>query len=697
MDILPKENKNIPDFLKDAAPQATPEALTERVAVQSPLLKPFVIVSGLWFLCLLAYVQFSFGWGSLAALMPAEFAGFLAIIFISLAIILLLTAFIFRAALTANQAALVEKSLNQVLYSQNNNMLSDIMTRALQAQINDLTNAAKEMAQQTKTLQQTLTLKTEEFHQFSDTLNLTVAENVEKFGQNAQTLLDQCRQAADIAGQTAEDFAQKTDKIRHDAAALTEELNPLINETLATAEHLKNIANENRQYITQSNAGINEFSEQSRQHLENLSGLIESHNTKFEKTILQTADNCEEIYKRLDSGISHIENSLTTHKQLAAEQSALLDKNSAYLDGKLGEYGRLISMEVEAMIERSSTLDTNVKSQLKTLSAARESINQILDGANNSLEQKTAKAVKNIEKIMTTLDAELSKLNDFIKKTESKNTEVQNAAEKITRQIGTLSSDLGQKVDDLKTRAVEAIDKFNEVSGVVQKNTLQLTETANVIVRKGHEGAESLENQQQNIINAVQELANVKERIFEIRQDLQQTSDSTAGIFENYKTHIAEFGSLINRQVELLNESRQHSEQQLSELKKKYDELSVDNFIDASADLIKSLENLSIDVNRFVENDEEDDLWKKFYTGDHAVFARHIVRNISRKQIVRIREEYEKNTDFRQLTDRYISDFETLTNVARGSEKPEVLLSLLSGTDIGRIYYILARALDRLN
>ena len=423
---------------------------------------------------------------------------------------------------------------------------------------------------------------------------------------------------------------------------------------------------------------------------------MNANGSKLEKTFLQTADNCEEIYKRLDSGISHIENSLKTHKELAAEQSALLDKNSAYLDGKLGEYGRLISMEVEAMIERSSTLDTNVKSQIQTLSSARDSIEKILDGANNSLEQKSAKAVKNISKIVETLESELSKLNEFIKKTENKNGEIQSAAEKITHKIGDISADLSKRVDELKNNAVEAIDKFNEVSGEVQKNTSQLKETANVIVAKGKEGTLSLENQRESIVKTVETLEDVKSRIAQIGQALQATSDNTAEAFNVYKAQIDDFGSLINRQVEVLNDSRLRSEEQLYGLKRKYEELSVDNFMDQSAGVIRELENLSVDINRMF-NTDEDDLWKKFYNGDHGVFARYVVKNLNRKQIVKIREEYEKNQDFRQMADKYMQDFEVLMDAAHNSEKPEVLLAILSNTDIGKIYYVIARSLDKLN
>lgn len=691
------ENKNIPDFLKNTTPQASNFPEDKDSTIVHPLRMPFVLISVLWFVLVLAYIHFFLGWSSLSALLPSEFMTFLAGIFLSLAAILLLTAWIFRVSATVNQSAQTEKLVNRVLDSKNNGLIAGMISQALQKQIQELTAAASQMSQQTIVLKQTLETKAEDFSKISDALNDCFSTNLNKLNDSSAQLVAQCQTAAETAEKSISQFSAQSEFLRNDAKALVDELNPLINETLATAEHLKNITLESKAQISQINDDMAQFADSNKKYLSGLTDMLHDNNSRLEKTLLQTADNCEEIYKRLDTGISHIENSLKTHKELAAEQSALLDKNSAYLDGKLGEYGRLISLEVEAMIERSSTLDMNVKNQLNTLTAARENIDRILNGANSSLEQKSAKAIKNIEKIIEGLDGELSKLKDFIKKTENKNSEVQAAAEKITRKIGDISSDLGQKVDDLKTRAVEAIDKFNEVSGVVQKNTSQLSETANVIVTKGREGAESLKEQKDNILLAVEALEDVKTRIAEIRQALKTTSGDTGKVFDAYKSQIGDFGSLINRQVELLNESRTHSEQQFYALKRRYEELSVDNFIDESAALIQSLENISVDINRLFNKDDDDDLWKKFYGGDHAVFARHVVKNLNRKQIVKIREEYEKDEKFRQLTDRYIREFESLLEAARGSERPEMLLSIFSNADVGKIYYVLARALDRLN
>ena len=74
-----------------------------------------------------------------------------------------------------------------------------------------------------------------------------------------------------------------------------------------------------------------------------------------------------------------------------------------------------------------------------------------------------------------------------------------------------------------------------------------------------------------------------------------------------------------------------------------------------------------------------------------------MVKKLGRKEILKIKDFYQKNADFRKLADTYLSEFEVLLHAAQNSEKPETLLAIISGAEVGKIYYIMARALDKLS
>lgn len=694
-----QNNQNeLPDFLTQNQSTITnpAEAESEKVFTYIPLRRALLAVIALWAIIFFVYLQFFFGWQNVSALLPVEFAGFASFSVLLLLFSLLFVALIFKEVASANQAAAVQTCLNRVLFNDKKNVLSAIFDKELQKQIGDLSSVANNLAEQTRTLKQEMGTKVDDFTSIGALLENNFMENLQKLNSGIDEFTRQCQNVTTVSSQITADLAARTEDLKNSAREASDTLNPLINETLASSEHFQNILRDNKDCIAQANSDLSGFCETSRKNLLEAVNLINAQEGKIEQTFLKTADNCSDIFQRLDAGIAYIEDSLKTHKALALEQASLIEKNSSYLDGKLGEYGRLIILEVEAMIKRSSTLENNVKKQLSALAEARSKTEQIIDGLNANLEQKSTKAVKNIENIIATLGNESQKLSDFVKNTESKNSAVEAAAEKITQKIGNISMDLGLQIDSLKTRSIEAIDKINEVSGTVQKNALQLSEAANVISAKGKENRDILNEQNSEITQAVEDLENVKQYFADISKALKQAGANAAQLFAGYKSNVVDFNSLISRQLEDLSESRRVTENHLQEIRRQYDEMDIANFIDSSASIVQNLNNISVDINRFFNGEDDEALWKKFYSGDYAAFARNVVKNMSRKQILKIREEYERNSDFRLLADKYLGEFEVLLNGVRNSEKPQIIMALLSGSELGKVYYVLARALDKL-
>lgn len=691
------ETQNLPDFLTDGQAAETPASDPDLKIVYKPLRRTLQLIAAGWIILLFAYIHFGFGWQNLSALLPVEFAQFLTFAVLPLVLVLLFVSLIFKAAAATDQAQAVQKSLNKILFADNKNPLSALLDQDLKNRINNLGATLSLLSEQTQNLKRELGAKADDFAKIGAMLENNFMANLQKLNDGIGDFSIQCQNATSLSAAVSENLSEHTEALKTSAKEAADVLNPLINETIATAEHFEHILQKNKDYITRSNEDLAAFIGKNRQNLSETAEFLQDRQARIEQTFLQTADNCNEIFKSIDSGISHIENSLNSHKQLAAEQAALIDKNAAYLDGKLGEYGRLISLEVEEMIKRSGSLELNVKRQISALKEARDKTEQILGGVNNTLEQNSGKAVKNIEKIVSNLEHEINKLAAFVKNTENKNNEVEAAAEKITKKIGEISTNLSLQVDGLKTRSVEAIDKFNEVSGLVQKNAMQLSETANVIAAKGKENSEALTHQTAEINLAAGALENLKQYFADISTALNQAGNNAAGLFAGYKANVVEFNNVINRQLSDLSESRRLTEEHLRDIRHQYEEMNISGFIDKSASIIQNLNNISVDINQFFNADNDEGLWKKFYSGDYSAFARNIVKNMSRKQILKIREEYEKNTDFRQMSDRYLSEFETLLDGARRSEKPQIILALLSGSELGKIYYIMARALDRLD
>ncbi len=689
---MSEQERKIPQFLESAS-----QPYEGNLEVQpKPLKKTLILFGLLWLLGVFIYLQFFYGWSGLSTLIPSDFVMFLGAFFVFPLIIVMLLMFITKIYSTLKQNEMVEKTLNRFLKTNDENLLSKIINKALQNQIEELNSTLQFLSAQTDTLKTELKTKAQDFREISETIDNVSKQNLARIDENKNEYIDLCRELSTKAQETAGKLKEHTDALKESADGIYQQLNPLIDETMVTADHLKTMVAESQANMAQTKTDLQEFSQMGKNSMQGLAQTLSDETSKFEQAMLKTADNCEEIYKRIDLGISHIENSLKTHKEVAAEQSALLDKNSTFLDNKLGEYGKLISMEVSAMVERAGLLDTNVQKQINVLKDAGTQISNILEGANNSLALNSDKAVQSIENVLKGLSKEVGKISEFIAQTENKNVQIQTTAEKMSSRIGTLSADLAIKVEDLRLRAVEAIDKFNEVGGVLEKSSLQLSENANTIVSKGKQGAEFISAQQQALSKTAKSFELMKDQIRALDENLNKAQQKSVLVFKNFQKQMDDYQKTLHQRFEELETQNVKSERNLQNFKSQYQEMGLSGFMDKMGEMVESLETLSIDLNKFFDKDSEDDLWKKFYNGDHGAFAHNMLKKLGRKEVLKIRDQYEKNSDFHALADKYLNEFETLLNAAEKSDKPETMLAIISGSEIGKIYYIFARALDKI-
>ena len=690
-----KDNeRKIPEFLEENTKEPDLSSLEETPA---PLRKTLILLGAFWVGAVFCFLQFSYGWSSLSALTPPDFVAFLAAFFLFPLIIFFFVVWVRKVYSGLKQNEMVEQSLGRFLKTKDENLLSKIINKALQNQIEELNSTLQFLSAQTDALKTELTTKAQDFKDISESLDNVAKQNLTRVDENKNEYINLCRELSTKAQETAGALKTNTDALKESADNIYQQLNPLIDETMVTADHLKSMVAETQGNMAQTKTDLEEFALMGKNSMAGLAEMLKDETAKFENAMLKTADSCQEIYQNIDTGISHIENSLKTHKDLAAEQSALIDKNAQFLDGKLGEYGKLISMEVSAMVDRADHLDMNVKGQIAKLQEASAQISLILDGANNSLSLKSERAVQNIEALLAGLSREVEKISGFIVHTENKNLEIQKNAEQMSSRIGALSADLEVKVEDLKLKSVEAIDRFNEIGNVLEKRTTQLSENTNVLVSKGKQGADYIGAQQLNLGKTAENFDLMKTQIKELSEALTKVQEKSVVTFKEFQAQMNDYQKIIDARFQKLEEQKIKSERHLEEVKSQYQELGLSGFMDKMSVMVENLENLSIDLNAFFDKDAEDDLWKKFYNGDHGAFAHNMTKKLGRKEILKIRELYEKDSDFKKLADSYLSEFSTLLNAAQKSDKPQTMLAVISGSEIGKIYYVIARALDKIS
>lgn len=665
-----------------------------------------IVFSVMWFGIVAVYITEFFGWDNLFSMVPNEFSGFMAGMTLPLAIVWVVMAYIDRGSSFRNETQMLRDSLNRVIFPDSNGSdATKMIADAIKAQVSDLKETTRDVCAQADVIKRDLSDRIAEMKSLAGELDTYSSQTMQELNSEIKKLVENFTFVAEKAASTTADFRVNTMQIREDSEQLSNIMKPMVNEMVTAAENIKEVVNVNNKNIEKAQAQLNNYSESSQLAIGRIIESWAEKGENLEKTFLRTAENCEELFHRLDSGISHIETSINEQKNVVEQQSAILDKNSGYLDKKLGEYGKLISLEVEAMIERSNTLEQNIQTQMKNMREASTQTEEIFgrlgsDIANKRqlLETEGSRMINNIHLTIGTLGDEVSRLQDFYKNTQDKNSELGKVFSSIAQTLKEMEDGLLASVNNFSTKAGGVVDKFNEVNSLVSGNIGKLSETADSIASQSKTNAGLLIEQDEYVNKALGSLKQISTQISALNKDMSASAGNIGKTLSVYENKMSAFSKVLGEHLTDLNENYDKTQKQYDEFNQKFKVASIDTFMKNSADIISELETISIDINSIFNKTGDDEvLWKKYYEGDHSVFVRYLSKNMTKKEVIAVREDYEKKPDFRVVVDKYLDDFNSLIEAARSNNRASTLLALISGSDIGKVYYILSRALGKVN
>lgn len=667
----------------------------------------FIIVfSVMWFGIVAVYITKFFGWDNLFSMVPNEFSGFMAGITLPLAIVWVIMAYIDRGSSFKNETRMLRDSLNQVIFPDSNGSeATKMIADAIKAQVADLKDATRDVCAQSDVIKRDLTERVAELRDLAEALDRYSSQTMVELNEEVGKLVENFNTIADKASSSTADFRVNTLQMREDSEKLVSIVTPMVNEMVTAAERVKEVVNVNNENIAKAQEQLNQYSDSSQASIARMIETWEEKGENLQKTFLRTSENCEELFRRLDSGISHIENSIKEQKQVVETQSGLIDKNSAFLDNKLGEYGRLISLEVEAMVERSGTLEQNIQTQIRSMRETTEQISATFGQLGDNvvekrkfLENEGIQIINNINKVVTSFGDETKRLQDFYGVTQSKNNEFGQVVASVTQNLNAAEENMNKNIEAFGQRALGILDKFSEINNQVSSNISRLTESANQMSEQSKTASEMLAQQDSSVNNAMSNLKQIATGIMAANKKLAQVGADVGDTLHKYENKMSAFGKTVDEHLAYLRDGYEKTEKQVDAFNQKFKSATLDTFMRDSSDIINELEALSIDINAvFNKAGKDDELWKKYYEGDHGAFVRYLSKNMTKKQVASVKDDYESNQSFRVLVDKYLSDFEALVASARQNERAGTLLALISGSDIGKVYYILARALGKLN
>ena len=278
-------------------------------------------------------------------------------------------------------------------------------------------------------------------------------------------------------------------------------------------------------------------------------------------------------------------------------------------------------------------------------------------------------------------------LNDTAQELTNRANQAYDKVKGLGDSLKTLSAQLEestkQSSGNLENAGVKLRASISEISTNAERIANDIRSSGDVFLKQANVLSASSDNTIETVKTAVNALEKSSKAFNSQGEDLLKKSDA--------------FNSLFQKQLQVLTDTSSQAERKIKEMEQLYEGMRVDTFLKNASYILEKLEASAVDINRIFNPNVEEELWKKYYNGDTAAFVRHLTRTMSRSQIIAVKNEFEHNAEFRDVVMRYLTDFESLVNKAKDSEKSGLLLSVISGADVGKLYYILAKSLDRIN
>ncbi len=362
-----------------------------------------------------------------------------------------------------------------------------------------------------------------------------------------------------------------------------------------------------------------------------------------------------------------------------------------------------------------------------------EDIAIVVDRTDNLLQSLTKEVVKKINLFASSAE----KVNDVTRQTTSSLQErayaLQSTGEKIAQVIGGISGVLGENMNQADSVAEKLSSSADKTNNIVQQ-AREVSESLAVHsgrldeIFKHYDAQTQLYNKQlfdnaekilavlktqgafldEEVEKSVHKMSVAQEKAAEQSQALFQMSDQAihhlndvGGQFvlqtevmnqalKETQTKVKQLvESGIHEEAQKLIETSQKVSQYFHQIRAGLKDTQTEQFMKDARLILEHLSTFSMDIVHVFTPKAEEDLWKKYYAGDNASFMRHLIVALPEKNVDKVKELFQKNPACRVAMVRYMAEFDALVDLAKSSEKRNVLLPVFVGSDAGRLYMIL--------
>ena len=184
-----------------------------------------------------------------------------------------------------------------------------------------------------------------------------------------------------------------------------------------------------------------------------------------------------------------------------------------------------------------------------------------------------------------------------------------------------------------------------------------------------------------------------------LERTLRNETAATIGKIEQAAAHASGVGrevvTHLRDQLARVNELTGNLEQRVARARELATEQVNNDFARRMALITDSLNSAAIDISGALSIEIADTAWDAYLKGDRGIFTRRAVRLIDNGGARDIAELYTRDETFKANVSRYIHDFEAMLRATLSTRDGHVLSVTMLGSDMGKLYVVLAQAIQR--
>ncbi len=392
--------------------------------------------------------------------------------------------------------------------------------------------------------------------------------------------------------------------------------------------------------------------------------------------------------------LSHMEAMAARAETLAARLGEL-DSEIARLTGQGSEEARQLgaaTAEFSARLnDNKTTLDaSNAAIQRLTDDSVRllELIRASADHSEGALSQSIAHAESRLSEFgrnaaaigetVSQAEAKGDMLARHLASTGDSASATISALADVEERLAAMSAQSAALSDQARGDLREALDSLEEASTQMVARLYEGQEEAvrAVAERLGSEGSDIL-------ANALH--ASTAEAMARLQQAASDAAEQGRATTVQLRDQLSKVNALASNLEQRVEQARARAEEQVNS-----------DFTRRMALITESLNSCSIDITRALDTEVTDTAWASYLRGDRGIFTRRAVRLLEGHEVRAIAEAYDDNAAMREAINRYIHDFEALLRPILSTRDGNALAVTLLSSDIGKLYVVLAQAIERL-